>query len=780
MAQKETAEVEIVLSNGKKAGNTINELTGTVVKLNREIKNLTPGTAEFETKSKDLQKVQGRLNDVRKEVKGVDDATESLKGQFGDLIPFNAQFQQFKGTFGNLITSLKGAATASNILKVAMMAIPLMIIVAGLRALFSWLTSTQEGMDKVTAVTRPLSAIFEKLKGVVQELGGSVFKGLAQIINGDLKEGLKTLGTGFVDSIGNVSKAITEGAEAGKQLDQLTKSIEKAEISLATNRERLNRVFEEQKFIAEDSTKTEKERVAAAQAAQAAQDQLLAMERNILDMRIQKMEIEQSLNDTSREQELELAELIGQRDSLEAQALAKKKEARNQENSILQQGIAKEKAAIDAVQKAKEEAAAKELAYKRSVEDLKLALIEDTAEREIAQINLDTQRKIEALTGSEEQITAQKLLLEQLRDQQLEEYRATKDEEQKAKEQEKKQLAYEESLIEDEEEKLRIQEKFEATLITAEEYDEIVYQQKRAALERNLALIAEINGKESLEYKKANLEILQLDAARNSEKQANAKATAEFNAMIESKTFDATRDVFGGIADLLSQDEKTRKKHAGVIKAMKIAETTMGVVKEVQSIWETSAQLGPIAGPVMGAIQTGLAIARGAIAVGKISSTKFARGGIIKGSSHSQGGIQMIDSRTGQHVGEMEGNEPILTKGVGRTPFLRSMVNYVNQAAGGRRIYADGGIPSMPVPVNPLSASSNPNQAVQNIQSQQNESMMQNSQESNQSSAQLLSAFQDYASRVDQWARSLKVVNDPRDTDDALSNIKQVENDASI
>ncbi len=243
---------------------------------------------------------------------------------------------------------------------------------------------------------------------------------------------------------------------------------------------------------------------------------------------------------------------------------------------------------------------------------------------------------------------------------------------------------------------------------------------------------------------------------------------------------------------MLSQDEKIRKKHAGVIKTMKIAETTMGVIKEVQSIWETSAQLGPIAGPILGAIQTGLAIGRGAIAVGKISATKFSLGGRIKdaykyakgflpkGPSHAQGGIAMIDSSTGSQVGEMEGDEPILTKGVGKTPFLRSMVNYVNQAAGGRRIYAEGGVPSMPVPINPLSGASNPNQAAQNIQTEQLKGIRENDRESNQSSVQLLSAFQSYAAKVDQWARTLRVVNDPRDTDSALSDIKQVENDASI
>lgn len=56
----------------------------------------------------------------------------------------------------------------------------------------------------------------------------------------------------------------------------------------------------------------------------------------------------------------------------------------------------------------------------------------------------------------------------------------------------------------------------------------------------------------------------------------------------------------------------------------------------------------------------------GAAQVAVIASQKppqFATGGFIpQGSSHAQGGINLIDSRTGSLVGNVEGNEPILSK----------------------------------------------------------------------------------------------------------------------
>ena len=796
-ANVETAEVEIVLSNGKKAGQTINDLTGTVVKLNREVKNLTPGTAEFETKTKDLQKVQKRLNDVRKEVRGVEEASEALKGQFAGIIPFSSQFSALGGTLGNVTTVLGGTTKAAKLFRLALAATGIGAIVVVFGSLISYLTSTQAGMDKVTSVTRPLMAIFEKMKGVVQELGGSVFKGLGQILNGDITKGLKSLGSGFKESINNTKEAIKGGAEAGKQLDQLTKQIEKSEIALASSRERLNRKFEEQKFIAEDSTKTEKERVAAAQAAMAAQDELLNMEQSILDLRTKKLKVEQSLNDTSREGHLEMAQFVGEGDKLEAQALAKKKEARNQQNSILQQGVAKEKAAADAITKAKQDAAQKELAYKRSIENLTIELIEDTTEREIAQITLDTQRKIEALTGSEEQIAAQRLALQQLADQQIKDYKKEQEEIQAAEDEEKAALKHEDWLLDEEVKKIRLQESFDNLLITEAQFQEAIYQQEKLALERKLALVTGTSQAELIEKKKISNSLLQLDIDRNSQIVDNAEKTAEAKKNIEQMGLQAAIDVLGTTVGLLKEESMARKVAGNALKAFTLGKIAIDLQSEIQAIWTTANAsptniLFPGSGNLIAGLKTAMAVARAVSAGTQVAKQKFsfggrlkdsmmyARGFLPKGPSHDQGGIKMIDSQTGAQVGEMEGDEPILTKGVGRSAELRSMVNYVNQKAGGRRIYAAGGIPSMPAPINPLSsAGQDANSLAQALQNQEG-ARQPATQQSNEGNEQLIQEFRILSAKVDTWQRTLKVVNDPRETFDAKSNIKQVENDASF
>ena len=56
----------------------------------------------------------------------------------------------------------------------------------------------------------------------------------------------------------------------------------------------------------------------------------------------------------------------------------------------------------------------------------------------------------------------------------------------------------------------------------------------------------------------------------------------------------------------------------------------------------------------------------------------------MQGPSHAQGGIKTP-------YGEIEGGEIIMTKGVTKNPYLRSLASYINQAGGGKR-FASGGI----------------------------------------------------------------------------------------
>jgi hypothetical protein len=59
----------------------------------------------------------------------------------------------------------------------------------------------------------------------------------------------------------------------------------------------------------------------------------------------------------------------------------------------------------------KEKEAESEIAAQRRIQDLSIEIMEEGLEKELAQMQLETERKIETLTGSEQQIAEQKRLL---------------------------------------------------------------------------------------------------------------------------------------------------------------------------------------------------------------------------------------------------------------------------------------------------------------------------------------------------------------------------------
>lgn len=383
---------------------TIEEAREQLKVVSAEWARVTKLEGENTEQSKKLEKAKTALTERLKEVekatgdnrRNVGNYSDSMKEALQTSGLFTREQQALAQVQAVVKTATQASTKSINLFKVALAATGIGAVVLALGTLVTYLTSTQAGMDKVTAVTRPLVAIFEKMKGVVQELGGSVFKGLGLILKGDIREGIEALGSGLKDAVKNTRDAIKDGAEAGKELDRIQKQIERTEIELTTRRTELNRVFEESKSIAQDITKSEKERVAAAKEAMAAQRELADQELELLNLRIEKKEIENSLNDTLREDDLELQQLIAQRSEFEARAIQRSTEARNQLNTIREQG-----------RKAREAEANKELQAELKLQEERAKQVAERAQaqadREERQFLVNLQKRLLAGEITEEE-----------------------------------------------------------------------------------------------------------------------------------------------------------------------------------------------------------------------------------------------------------------------------------------------------------------------------------------------------------------------------------------
>lgn len=688
---KQTAEIEISLANGQQAGKTINQLTGESVKLAREIKKLEIGSDEYIKKTEEFKQVSGRLREVRTEAFATEKAQGLLNSTVGQYIPFNSQIQKFIGTYKGVTAGLKGATLAQKMLNLAIAASGIGLLLIALGSLVSYLTSTQEGMDKVTSVTRPLFAIFERLKGLVQELGGSVFKGLGQILSGDVYNGLKTLAAGVKDAVTSVGDAVREGYDAGVELDRLQKQIETTQNEMIISQARLNKEIAEQSEIARDASKSEQERQAAAQKAIDLIDQRTKAEDRLLQLQLEKITIKQSLNDTDREGEAEKNRLLAEREQLEATAARERVRLNSLANKSAVDG---EKAVTKAVKdetgerlKAQEAYAKMLVDADKKLQDLRIGIMSDETERKIAQLELAAQREIESFEGTEAQKTEFLLLKETERDLAIQELR------------DKQQLeagkkALEQLEIQNQIEQDKVKELFFSNMISQEEMEEELYQIKVAALENRLALLAQSGETESAIYQKIYTDLAQLHNDYETKKTEKSAQEARAREDLQNRGLQMAAQTFAGFADLLAADEQNRKKNWEKIKALKRAEMLANLPVEISNIWKNANTFPTPFNTIIGVSQTALASGRFIAGMANLEKATYAQGGPVFGPSHQAGGIKFS---AGGRLNEMEGNEIILTKGVYEDPILRNIASDLNVMGGGRSFALGGPVVDRPM-----------------------------------------------------------------------------------
>jgi len=812
MASSEQRKIEII-ADGKKANASIKEMKATVALLNNQLDKLPVGTKEFVEKSKELKKVKGKLSEVQQEAKGLKKATSSLTEDFAQFVPFGGTLLAIKNRFQGVTSGVGGAIKGMKGLKGAIIGTGIGALVVLLGSLVQWLTSTQSGMDAVTAVTRPLSAIFQKMIGVVQELGGSVFKGLAMIMNGDIKEGLKTLGDGAKNAVTGTVDAIKSGYEAGTRLDQLTKQIERSEIELTTRRAELNVEYNRSKEIAQDLSKSEQERIQAARQAQAAQNELLSLEQNFLDKKIEKMEMEHSLNDTSRDDQLELARLVAERTQFEADAAKKRASARSLENTAAREAAAEREKRLKEEQKQEEERVKIILAEReklnkasqkleQNIQDLRISLMDEGIDKEIAGLNVAHERKIAEIERHKDELLANEALTEEKRIELLanfreqqdlleEEYKSAKAEAEEEERQEKFEMDLEHMEEEDAVKKELIEQQYLQAMVSEEERDLAMLDLEQSTLNARLEMMRENGTLTEAEALSISNRLAQIDQERTKiaeEEEAKrqekikelrqqgldiARQFVDFHTNLIQTETDERLNALDKRIEILSADEENQEKNAQEIarleaekeriqreatkklQRIEIGKIIAAGIAEVQAIWRGVATLGPIAGPIAGALQTALAIGRSALAVRKVKQVQYAQGGFTGPGMWVDGHGHLIDN-TGERVaGVVHHNEYVVPRTMVEDPQYANVVGWLESER--TRRFADGGFTGAAASAGG-GGGADPSQAMQGM----------------------MQAFLTYANKVDAWPRTLRVNNDPRDIQAGLQVVNEVDQDSDI
>ena len=706
--------------------------------------------------------------------------------QTGRLAP--AALNATAAATGNVSTGMK-------VLRGAIIATGIGALVVVLGSLISYFTSTQEGINKVNRVLTPLKVAFQTLIGVVQNFGKylleaithpkqmlidlldflkgqfmnrlngmiDVFKGIGKIITGDIKEGIKQVGeaaaqtvTGVENVVGKVKDAgkamsdtIDEAVKRGQRIEEINQKLSSSEADFIQQTAELKQLFKEQNMIAEDTTKTFKEREEAAKKSIEIQKQInkLAEDRNGLEQELLNLKF--ASNDTS---DADRAELAKKKAELAEQAAARieaittqnnkvntiRKAANDQANAQAREAADKARAHLEEQLKWQREAVeeyvktnsavAQSLQERLAIEEKgmqdRLALLEkekskglikkneyEKQKREIEEAYLKTRTdlSIEAVKKEAEQYEAQnktkiesetrltaelitqeqarqdaiyqkkvealereKLLKQEARDwdyQAEEEFqnqlRALKEDhdtqarelKQQAAQQDKEQRAIDADLD------------FQERIARLESEEAGEYEIRYAQLENENALAIQKAdeqhqaGQLSDEQYQRNLELIRKDYA---------KKKIAIDKSVEDAKLQAFQSVFGQIKGLVGEQ-------TALGKAAAIAETTINTYMAAQKAYSAMAAI-PVVGPALGAVAAAAAVASGLMNVAKISSTdvKYEKGGLLKGKSHSEGGIPFTVAGRGGF--EAEGGEYIVNKRA--TAMYFPVLEAINRSAG--------------------------------------------------------------------------------------------------
>lgn len=166
------------------------------------------------------------------------------------------------------------------------------------------------------------------------------------------------------------------------------------------------------------------------------------------------------------------------------------------------------------------------------------------------------------------------------------------------------------------------------------------------------------------------------------DKRANDKKKAQFKAQLDSKHI--TQKQYDAKAAQLDKeyDEKEREikvKQFNRNKGLKIAEAVIGTATSAISAYNAGLSVGGPAGLILGPIMAAIAVGFGVVKTAMIAAEQppsYAMGDVFGGSSHSDGGNPVYDSKTGRKIAEVEEGEFITRKSaVGKNLALLRYIN---------------------------------------------------------------------------------------------------------
>lgn len=218
--------------------------------------------------SNSIQEAIGKSNLWNQATGGVTEAFQIAKPVYtavkAEIIAIRTQYKAGAADVATFSGAQKIAAITTNLTTTALKALKVALISTGIGALLvllgsavAFFTKTQKGIDLVNTSLAKLGAGFD----VVIDRASKFFGALAKFVAGDLDGAFDDIKA----SVAGLGDEIAREIDLAGRLEQVLQRVEKAEVNLDIRRSAANARLKELNLTIEDVTKSEEERLKAAQ-----------------------------------------------------------------------------------------------------------------------------------------------------------------------------------------------------------------------------------------------------------------------------------------------------------------------------------------------------------------------------------------------------------------------------------------------------------------------------------------------------------------------------------
>lgn len=676
------------------------EQEGSLKQLRAQLSNLTAeydALSKAERESATGQELKNKINEVTNELKGAEEETQryyrnvgNYAGSLGSIIanqvPQAQNLTMVWNNIGNVVvdarkqmavavTTFNAATTATarltagfKMLKIAIVSTGIGAIVVALGSLVSYLTRTQKGVELARKAMAGISATIDVLLDRLAVLGSSV----VSLFKGDFVEAANTAKNAFK----GIGKEIREETNTAMALSDAMQDIEKREIALSAQMAASKVQLAELKRIADDTTRSYKEREEAAQQALNIEVGLAAKAKQIGQERIANMlgdasKLEKALSYLSQGKgsdwiidNLGLSAstvkdyegLVEAFNAYQQQVLTfteKQVEGNNKLNSIRKERTASEIAAMEEM-----------LAIEKELDD-EIAKMGDAYQK---QIEREWQLRLETIVkGSEEEYNIRAEQLRKQRDMELAEEGTTYEMRKLIWEkynQDMRALQSERDAQEMEQMRLTWSNKIAEAQLQGQNTLQLELERRKAELDA----LHQMEGENEAQFLARQLEAKQAYADAQ-------KKISDFEVTVEQTKAEAIANITNGLEQIFEAFAEDNKAMAMASKVLALAEIAINTGKAIAA-GVASASGVPFPGNIA-AIGSTVATVLGNIATATktIKAAKFANGGYVSGKG----------SGTSDDVpGWLSNGESVNTALT--TAMFSPLLSAVNQMGGGAPI----------------------------------------------------------------------------------------------